>query len=49
MSKYKLFHLFRLKLFQAGYDAGYSMKEENFKIVRIHYQFRLDFVKSSGF
>lgn len=49
MSKYKLFNLFRLKLFQAGYDAGYSIKEEYFEIVRIHYQFRLDFVKSSGF
>ena len=49
MSKYKLFNLFRLKLFQAGYGAGYSIKEEYFEIVRIHYQFRLDFDKSSGF
>ena len=49
MSRYKLFNLFRLKLFQAGYGAGYSIKEEYFEIVRIHYQFRLDFDKSSGF
>ena len=49
MSKYKLINLFRLKLFQAGYGAGYSIKEEYFEIVRIHYQFRLDFDKSSGF
>ena len=49
MSKYKLFNLFRLTLFQAGYGAGYSIKEEYFEIVRIHYQFRLDFDKSSGF